>query len=129
LLRHGAIVSGSVALHYFLPRALWEPNDIDIYVAESRFEDFIREVTDPAPDSDSQASDDSVLPSGHAGIREVRQFYTLAGRRVDIISVPSTNPVAALKQFWSSLVTNFIRPDMAACGFPLTTLDGLAILK
>ncbi|KAI0688617.1 hypothetical protein C8T65DRAFT_520797, partial [Cerioporus squamosus] len=149
LMRHGGVVSGSVALRYFLPRTLWEPNDIDIYVPESHFEDFVRAATDPRQlnftlfphhrpwqtldsresTASVDASDDSFKPSTHVGIREVRQFYTTTDRRVDVISVPSNNPVVALKHFWSSLVTNFLRPNMASCGFPLTTLDGVGVLK
>ncbi len=173
LLRHGAIVSGSVALHFFLPRTLWSPNDLDIYVPEAEFENFIDGITsrrglnltvfphrrpwetlhspDPVPsesgDDDSQRGEDDECipsfptddgfgdvsdipePSSHSGIREVRQFYTSHNRRVDVISVPSHNPVAALKQYWTSLVMNFLRPNVAVCGFPLTTLEGVGILK
>ncbi|RDX47460.1 hypothetical protein OH76DRAFT_1297393, partial [Lentinus brumalis] len=139
LLKHGAIVSGSVALRYFLPRAVWEPNDLDIYVPEAQYDEFHdlhpTDFNDPihAPDASNDSvsgdSNSSDLPSSHAGIREVRKFYTPSDRRVDVISVPSNNPVDALKHFWSPLVANFLRPDMAACGSPRTTLDGIGILK
>ncbi len=173
LVRHGAVVSGSVALHYFLPRATWTPNDLDIYVPESDFEDFVDAITNrrglnftvfphrrpwdtiESPQSaSSQFGDtgshdgagdarvsrsrtpdafvdpnDFPEPSRHNGIREVRQFYTAQDRRVDVISVPSPNPVAALQHFWASLVMNFLRPDVAVCGFPLTTLECVGILK
>ncbi len=49
--------------------------------------------------------------------------------RVDVISVPSCNLVAALKHFWASLVINFLRPNLAVCGIPLTTLECVGILK
>ncbi len=171
LIRHGAIVSGSVALQFFLPRSTWQPGDLDIYVPESQFDAFINAVTarrgldftlfphrrpwdtvssrettvspddrpsddglpslalDDSPDDESDLTDDFHVPSSHNGIREVRQFYTPTDRRVDIISVPSTNPVRGLKQFWASLVMNFIRPDLCVCGFPATTLEGVGILK
>ncbi|TFK81331.1 hypothetical protein K466DRAFT_440812, partial [Polyporus arcularius HHB13444] len=148
LIRYGGVVSGSAALRYFLPRAVWEPNDLDIYIPEAQFEDFVLAVTDrkrldftlfprhgPWTLLESRGTTTSVGPpptasvEGHVGIREVRKFYTPRDRRVDIISVPSHNPVTALKGFWSSLVTNFLRPDMAACGSPRTTLEGVGILK
>ena len=47
LVRHGGIVSGSVALRFFLPRGLWAPNDLDIYVPESEFDGFVAAITDP----------------------------------------------------------------------------------
>ncbi|RPD64425.1 hypothetical protein L226DRAFT_569862 [Lentinus tigrinus ALCF2SS1-7] len=48
LRRHGAIVSGSVALRFFLPFATWEPNDLDVYVPYTQFRPFVRAITDAA---------------------------------------------------------------------------------
>ncbi|TFK80736.1 hypothetical protein K466DRAFT_569464 [Polyporus arcularius HHB13444] len=48
---------------------------------------------------------------------------------VNVISVPSCNPVAALKHFWASLIINFLQPNLAVCSIPLTTLECVGILK
>ncbi len=171
LVQHGAVVSGSVALRYFLPRATWVPNDMDIYVPDSEYEAFVTSVTDPhglrfslfpnhrpwevvaspattastdavtAGDDDqtspprtndevaSSASIESHIPSSHPGIREVRKFYSSTDCRIDVIRAPTNNPVLAIKQFWSPLLMNFLRPDACMCGFPLTTLEGIGALK
>ncbi|KAI0717706.1 hypothetical protein C8T65DRAFT_532769, partial [Cerioporus squamosus] len=137
---HGAIISGSVALKYFLPGAQWEPNDLDIYVPERTFEAFVTYRFTPGdelhavplidvnstPPMEPEASD---LPSSHSGIREVRKFYTPSDKRVDIITGPGDNPILAVNQFWTSLVQNFLRSDVAVCGFPRFTLNNVGLLK
>ena len=47
LIRHGAIVSGSVALHFFLPDSSWYPNDLDVYVSDAEWLPLVTELTDP----------------------------------------------------------------------------------
>ena len=37
LRRHGAVISGSVALYYFIPCDTWSPNDMDVYVSYDEF--------------------------------------------------------------------------------------------
>ncbi len=46
LVRYGAVISGSVALQYFLPETKWTAHDLDIYVPESTFDDFVSAVVD-----------------------------------------------------------------------------------
>ena len=41
----GAVVSGSVALRFFLEDEPWVPGDLDIYVPESRFDQFVARAT------------------------------------------------------------------------------------
>ena len=45
---HGAIVSGSVALRFFLPNARWKPTDLDIYVPYTHLAAFVEAITDPS---------------------------------------------------------------------------------
>ncbi|TFK80735.1 hypothetical protein K466DRAFT_453823, partial [Polyporus arcularius HHB13444] len=57
------------------------------------------------------------------------KFYSSTDCRIDVICAPSNNPTFALKQFWSPLLMNFLRPDDCMCGFPATTLEGSGALK
>ncbi len=42
---NGAIISGSTALHFFLPDTSWHPHHLDIYLPANTFKRFIRTVT------------------------------------------------------------------------------------
>ena len=171
LFKHGAIVSGSVALYFFLPRALWEPVDMDIYVPESEMEAFVAAVTDtdglkltPIDEEDKSkrrparadgagtvavmamfptedggmdivpgevGESTSRIDNGSSvlGLRDVRQFRTPGGTRIDVICGPTDNPVFCLKRFWGTPVMNFLRPNGGFCGFPKDTIRSHGIVK
>ncbi|TFK90043.1 hypothetical protein K466DRAFT_468577, partial [Polyporus arcularius HHB13444] len=143
-----AVVSGSVALRFFLPDEMWSPGDMDIYVPDLTYDQFIAAVTDmyrlrftPIPrkkrppagddmDVDALPPGDAFLPpSMSADVIEVRQFITRTGKRVDVIRAPGNNPTVAINRFWSSLVMNFLRPDVCVSGYPSTTLARVGMLK
>ncbi len=63
------------------------------------------------------------------GFRAMRTFRTTTGRRVNVISSRSRNPITPLRFFWSSLMMNFITPDSCLCGFPSATLVHRGTLK
>ena len=63
------------------------------------------------------------------GLRDIRQFRTGRGTRIDVICGPTDNPVFCLKRFWGTPVMNFIRPNGAFCGFPKDTVRGRGIMK
>lgn len=44
---NGAVISGSTALHFFLPDNSWHPHHLDIYVPANTFKRFVRTVTEP----------------------------------------------------------------------------------
>ncbi len=44
---NGAIISGTSALHFFIPDDSWHPHQLDIYVPANTFKRFIRAVTNP----------------------------------------------------------------------------------
>lgn len=45
---HGAIISGSVALRFFLPEETWPAEDMDVYVPDIAFDHFITVISDPS---------------------------------------------------------------------------------
>ncbi len=210
---HGVIISGPIALHFFVPDPFRTPRHLDLYVPAPTFSSFVRILAEPTgfnwkhiprrvakqyptqpyddmndylSDEDPQfrrhipaqashgrrdpASDhsDSHLHHGFAnessddcdaesspsdvdrselfceleqynphrpsivygkGFRAMRTYRTTTGRRVNVISSQSRNPITSLRFFWSSLMMNFITPDCCVCGFPSATLLRLGTLK
>ncbi|RDX53626.1 hypothetical protein OH76DRAFT_1479427 [Lentinus brumalis] len=210
---HGAIISGPIALHYFVPDSFATPRHLDIYLPGPTFHSFVRIVggrtglnwkyiprrvakrypsqpyddmndyvsherpryhrptraSTPSPHLDQAADDsDSHLRHGFAnessddndsdsnssdidrselfceleqynphrpsivygkGFRGMRTYRTTTGRRVNVISSRSRNPITPLRFFWSSLMMNFIAPDSCFCGFPTATLVHMGTLK
>ena len=47
LLDHGAVVSGSIALHFFLPNETWDPEDMDLYAPHCISDTFFAAISDP----------------------------------------------------------------------------------
>ncbi len=148
----GAIISGSVALHFFLDDEDWEPGDMDIYVADHHYDAFIELAMgqdglgfQPQPrypstaDSTEEPSTPEVpfapeelwIPSGVGmrGIKQVERFRTPTGRLVDVVRSPTGSPLSPLRAFWSTLVVNFLTPDGCGCGFPSGTLRKRGFVK
>lgn len=133
LRRHGAIISGSVALQFFLYHETWEPADMDIYVSTHKFKDFIDDAI--STDGLNFKPDGSLIPSGVSAqprrwpIREIRRFVTQTNRRVDVVRSTTGTAVTPLNGFWSTLMQNFITPDGAACGYPDATLERRGVIS
>ncbi|KAI0683478.1 hypothetical protein C8Q76DRAFT_573889, partial [Earliella scabrosa] len=132
----GGIISGSVALRFFLEDEEWDPCDMDIYIPEHKFDAFIKHITDPAllgfTEAPRASDDGEPLVSGELGcngIRAVRRFQTRSGRPVDVIRSLARTPVLPLQSFWSTLVTNFLTPDACVCGFPTATMERCGLVK
>lgn len=121
---HDAVVSGSTALALFLSPVDWEPGDLDVYVGDAQYVDFVCDFERLFP-----VVLDADMPSGlsgyygYTGIMGVRRYLTDAGKRIDVIRSNRTNAAAPLLYFWSSLLVNFITPRGAVCAFPRTTLS------
>ena len=128
---HGGIISGSVALLFLLSTtSSWQPNDMDIYISQERYEPFLsrleatcqvtyqpRERTGPKED----------YPD--VFISNVRQYSTPTGLRLDVIQSATTSPVTPLPNFWTSLVVNFLTPNAAVCGYPRDTLSHRGLVR
>ena len=99
---HGAVISGSLALHYFLDCDGWYPNNMDIYVSYDEYPAFLCTVeTDPSirfVDS-TRTFTSSLSASDALDIVEVRRFATPSGRSVDVIRSRRANPVSPLVGF------------------------------
>ncbi|KAI0750151.1 hypothetical protein C8Q80DRAFT_1078057, partial [Daedaleopsis nitida] len=132
--RYGAVISGSVALHFFLPSDSWTPGDLDIYVPDHTFEAFCREIMDDQHVRFVQDTREPRrgLPSTATAIglvKEVRRFKTPTQQSVDVVRSSCNSPLRPLHGFWTTLLKNFICPDGAACAYPHPTLRRRAFVK
>ncbi|KAI0698756.1 hypothetical protein C8Q76DRAFT_589110, partial [Earliella scabrosa] len=126
-----AVISGSVALQFFLDDATWAPRDMDIYVPDHKWNEFIRALKRLGFRSALQDTFD-FTPSGHVainGIKELRRFSSPTGRAVDVIRSYFRNPLPPLYYFWSTLLVNFIGPGGCVCAYPALTLQRRGVLK
>ncbi|RPD52333.1 hypothetical protein L227DRAFT_470790, partial [Lentinus tigrinus ALCF2SS1-6] len=135
LTENAAIISGSVALQFFMSDPHWNPRDLDIYVANANWRNFVRAITDPSglnflpllvppPPTDSDKPGPSTSPNP-----VIQTFYTPNGRRVDVIRSPSNNPITPIWFFWSTHLMNFITPTACVSGFHSATLLRQGALK
>ena len=132
LRRHGAVVSGSVALYYFIPCPGWFPNDLDIYVSYDEFPALVRTL------EDDPALQFRTLPSlggpqrptsVSLDIAEIRKLSTPSQRVVDVIRSRRSTPVSPLIQFWTSMLVNFVTPDACAAAFPRMMFNGRGFVR
>ena len=127
----GAVISGSVALHFFLDNVEWTPRDMDIYVPDHTYNCFVLMLKDLGFQTTLQDGF-AFMSSGRAavnGIKEVRRYTSPTGRAVDVLRSYSPSPLPPLYFFWSTLLFNFIGPGGCVCGFPRRTLAGEGVLK
>ena len=106
LRRHGAVISGSLALYYFIPCSTWYPNDMDIYVSYDNFPAFLHVLENdpalqfrPVPPTGGSTSPSSVS----IDVAEVRKLSTPSERVVDVIRSRRPTPVSPLVQFGTSM--------------------------
>lgn len=121
---HGGVVSGSVALKFFLRSEPWEPRDLDIYVPDHMYNDFVAAIQSRLDFARLLSDQTSSRPSGQRGVasvKEIMRFRTPSGRSVDVIRSTDSCPLTPLRGFWCTLVKNFITPDGAGCGYPRDT--------
>ena len=132
LRRHGAVISGSTALYYFLPCDSWRPNDMDLYVSYDEFPAFLRVLEDdpalqfrPLP----LATGCDVPTSLSLDIAEIRKMSTPSQQVVDVIRSRRSTPVSPLVQFWTSLLVNFVTPDACVAAFPRMVFNGRGYVR
>ena len=132
LRRHGAVISGSMALYYFIPCSTWYPNDMDIYVSYDEFPAFVNALeNDPVLQFRpvSPTGGGTVPPSFSLDIAEIRKLSTPSHRIVDVIRSRRSTPVSPLVQFWTSMLVNFLTPDACVATFPRMLFKGRGYVK
>lgn len=67
---HGGVISGTVALHFFVPDITWSPREMDIYIPFNSYRSFLSTITNPdglgwvrVPGFRSKAHTTSMYPS------------------------------------------------------------------
>ena len=75
--KYEAIISGSVALQFFLEDETWKPGDLDIYVPDTTFADFTAAVEDPNGLNFTRCprQGEASHPDGEGGIREIGRAH------------------------------------------------------
>ena len=132
LRRHGAVISGSMALYYFIPCHSWSPNDMDIYVSYDDFPAFVHALeNDPALQFRSLSPVGGyVLPTSiSSDVAEIRKLSTPSERMVDVIRSRRSTPVSPLIQFWTSMLVNFVTPDACVSTFPRMVFNGRGYIR
>lgn len=133
LREHEAVISGSVALKFFLPDEAWTPSDIDIYVSDGRFESLRDRLrSDPLLGcTEAQEDPGAPKPSYHSdfAVKDVAKFTTMTGRKVDLVRSRDKSAMSPMLDFWSTLPANFITPDAFACLYHKYTLNRQIVLK
>ena len=132
LRRHGAVISGSMALYYFVPCSAWSPNDLDVYVSYDEFPAFIHTL-----ENDPMLQFRPVSPGGRwavplsfsLDIAEVKQLSTPCHRVVDVIRSRRSTPVSPLVRFWTSMLVNFLTPDACVATFPRMVFNGRGYVR
>ncbi|TFK85012.1 hypothetical protein K466DRAFT_442540, partial [Polyporus arcularius HHB13444] len=130
---HGVIISGSAALRFFLPGETWQSTDLDLYVPDDAFDAFrlafeSRFVQGSRLLFDSAEFREPVEPDAYS-VKQLLRYSLPSGRVIDVIRSHTRAASAPLLGFWSTLLVNYISPDVFACGYPEYTLERLAVLK
>ncbi|KAF6744639.1 hypothetical protein DFP72DRAFT_1078228 [Ephemerocybe angulata] len=135
--RH-AFISGSVALVVLFPGEAFIPGDIDFYVGEEYHDQFVNDVLS------STKYTETPLPSGttttvlfrdgypleNAGIKSVKWLQHAEKKtKMNIIQIELPEVMAAVFQFYSTLLMNVITPVGVGCGYPRLTMKKAGVLK
>ena len=132
LRRHGAVISGSLALYYFIPCNTWFPNDLDVYVSYDEFPGFLHTLeNDPALQFRAQprVQGSHIPTSVSTDVAEIRKLSTPTSRVVDVIRSRRSTPISPLVQFWTSMLVNFVTPDACVAAFPRMVFNGRGYIK
>lgn len=77
---HGAIISGALALHFFVPDGAWEPHDLDIYLPSNTYHSFVRSVMGVGPFGWTRVP---AVRKRHHATSARRDVYSFTGAGVD----------------------------------------------
>lgn len=141
LRKYCAVISGSVAMRYFLTNEFWASGDMDIYVPDTAFDSvldcFLSDerlgcrvtLRDGVLEGRRDRLSGLVDASMRYAVKDVVRLITRTGRAVDLVRSRTPSAVTPLLEFWSTLVRNFVSLDVCACMYPRTTFRRQAVLK
>ena len=133
LLKHGAVISGSLALYFFIPSTHWYPSDMDVFVPHSQFaaityaletDSALRLVPYTKPTTDLWDLFVPWNPSDSLEIVDVHRYTTPTGRYIDVMQSRRDTPLSPLVECWTSLLTNFISPNGCGSACPKPMFEG-----
>lgn len=118
----------------FVPSPHWSPGDLDLYVPDHCFDNFVAALTDPSGlnftlSNDTPSRRKPTSPLSGRLVKQLNRYTTPTRLHVDVIRSPQHSPVTPLQGFWSTLVMNFLTPHGIACAFPDATMTGQAFVK
>ncbi|PIL26239.1 hypothetical protein GSI_11995 [Ganoderma sinense ZZ0214-1] len=124
---HRGIISGSSALAFLAWTDSWDPGDMDVYVPENTYSQFV----DALELSHLACLDEAFSSRRHPayyGIESVRRYVTPEGRHLDVIQSTTASAASPLLYFWTSVVVNILCPQGVVCAFPTHTLNDRALV-
>ncbi|KAJ3525908.1 hypothetical protein NMY22_g10382 [Coprinellus aureogranulatus] len=147
--KHGALISGSVALAVLFPDEQgFFGNDVDFYLANDKASDFVNEIlqmTDykivksnpgsphghpeegPSDKSDSEDQHCELYPCTFA--KRVLWLKNGEGRAMNIIETTEDHPFKMVRTFYTTLVMNAITSSGVYCLYPELTLSRIGVVK
>ncbi|KAI6120915.1 hypothetical protein EDD16DRAFT_1444366, partial [Pisolithus croceorrhizus] len=123
-----AVISGSTALHFLLPRlgTPWTPSDLDLYVPQ---------ITSVLMLSRLMAQDYRLMTEGdddepYTPSDEVHVVHLTNGlRRIDVVVSGTASALSPIFHFHSTAVMNFVSADTVFCCYPRLTLRHLSLVN
>ncbi|KAI5981220.1 hypothetical protein EDD15DRAFT_2336219 [Pisolithus albus] len=124
-----AVISGSCALRLLLPEndVCWMPDDLDIYVCESKVQDLLRTLMASKYKLTSRtAANDAPYTSSH--IQSVCTLHHNSSR-IDVIVSNSSTAISPIFQFHSTVLMNFVTAHSVFCAYPEMTTNQLSLIN
>ncbi|KAH7905867.1 hypothetical protein BJ138DRAFT_974228, partial [Hygrophoropsis aurantiaca] len=121
-----AVVSGSVALHYFDPSEQWRPDDMDIYVPARRSNRVLHFLCTAGYYPVDRGRVDKPDYQENCGFTSVVTVCN-GDKTIDVISARGHISYAPVFRFHLSAVMNFFSADGFFCAYPNLTTDKRAL--
>ncbi|KAH9925077.1 hypothetical protein B0H21DRAFT_700968 [Amylocystis lapponica] len=120
-----SLVSGSVALAFFLRDKGWCPHDLDIFVPYGH---YLRVVNYLIAVEGYSIATTSLTDYNFAEAVTHRTRLHRPGAVIDVLRCTSAFAVAAVPSFWSSHLMNFLSADSFGCAYPTLTFMRRGVL-
>ena len=125
----GAVISGSMALHFVLRRPKsWNPGDMDLIAPKSRFAevlDYVKTLPGASVTMDITSKDNARYPMQEVGFRRVVKVSTAQGA-IDVIQSKTESALYPIPFYWGTHVMNALTWEACICAYPSLTLNHLA---